>query len=149
MKLYGGDQTNMEDNETQFFQGHSAHYLEMALRTDKRGIISKPDGYGKRTGQCGDTIAFFLTIQNDLIQSISFDADGCMNTLACANTLIHMAEGKKVEEAWEITSEDIIRYLETLPSEENHCADLAVGAFYLALTNYQELKRTPWKKLYH
>jgi nitrogen fixation protein NifU and related proteins len=142
-------QDRMEDNKTQFFQDHSDHYLEMALRTDKRGIVSKPDGYGKRTGQCGDTITFFLTIQNDLIQSIFFDADGCMNTLACANTVIHMAEGKKVEEAWEITAEDIIHYLETLPSEENHCAELAIGAFYLALTNYQELKRTPWKKLYH
>jgi nitrogen fixation NifU-like protein len=121
----------------------------MALRTDKKGIIGKPDGYGKRTGQCGDTIEFFLTVRNDLIQSISFDADGCMNTLACANTVIQLAEGKPVEQAWEITPEDIIKYLETLPLEENHCAELAIGAFYLALTNYQELKRAPWKKLYH
>jgi len=139
----------MENKEFNFFQDHSAHYLEMALRTDKKEIINKPDGYGKRTGQCGDTIEFFLTIRDDRIQSISFDADGCINTMACSNTLIHMAEGKRVEDAWEITPEDIIEYLGTLPSEENHCAELAVGAFYLALTNYQELKRTPWKKLYH
>ncbi|RJP80028.1 MAG: iron-sulfur cluster assembly scaffold protein [Desulfobacteraceae bacterium] len=124
-------------------------YLEMALRADKRGAIRKPDGYGKRTGQCGDTIEFFLTVRNDRIQSVSFDADGCMNTLACANTVIQLAEGRPIEEAWEITPEDIINYLETLPSAEHHCADLAIGAFYLALTNYQELKRTPWKKLYH
>jgi nitrogen fixation protein NifU and related proteins len=148
-KFTNRESDRMEKDEIPFFQNHSEHYLEMALRTDKRGVVSKPDAYGRRTGQCGDTITFFLTIQNDLIQSISFEADGCLNTLACANTVIHMAEGKKVEEAWEITSEDIIHYLETLPSEENHCAELAIGAFYLALTNYQELKRTPWKKLYH
>lgn len=139
----------MDSNENHSFQNHSARYLEMALRTDKRGIAGKADGYGKRTGQCGDTIEFFLTIRKDLIQSISFDADGCLNTLACANTVIHLAEGKPVEEAWEITAENIISFLETLPAEENHCADLAIGAFYLALTNYQELKRAPWKKLYH
>jgi nitrogen fixation NifU-like protein len=139
----------MENKNLNFFQDHSAHYLEMALRTDKKEIIRKPDGYGKRTGQCGDTIEFFLIIRNGHIQSISFNTDGCVNTTACANTVIHLAEGKSVEDAWEITSENLIDYLETLPSEENHCAELAVGAFYLALTNYQELNRAPWKKLYH
>jgi len=139
----------MENKNFNFFQDHSAHYLEMALRTDKKEIIRKPDGYGKRTGQCGDTIEFFLTVRNGHIQSISFNTDGCINTTACANTVIHLVEGKSVEDAWEITPENLIDYLETLPSEENHCAELAVGAFYLALTNYRELARTPWKKLYH
>jgi len=139
----------MENKNFNFFQDHSAHYLEMALRTEKKEIVNKPDGYGKRTGKCGDTIEFFLTIRNGHIQSISFDTDGCLNTNACANTVIHFAEGKSVKDAWEITSEDLIDYLETLPSEENHCAELAVGAFYLALANYRELERAPWKKLYH
>ncbi|MFO7560442.1 MAG: iron-sulfur cluster assembly scaffold protein [Desulfobacterales bacterium] len=138
----------MENKNFNFFQDHSANYLEMALRTDKKEIVRKPDGYGKRTGQCGDTIEFFLTIRNGYIQSICFDTDGCINTAACANTVIHLAEGKSVEDAWEITSEDLIDYLETLPSEESHCAELAIGAFYLALTNHQELERTSWKKPY-
>jgi nitrogen fixation NifU-like protein len=41
-----------------------------------------------------------------------------------------------------------IHYLETLPPQNTHCAELAVGGFYLALTNWQELQRHPWKKLY-
>ena len=138
----------MGNHEHQPLENHSARFLEMALRSDKRGCTAKPDGHGKRTGQCGDTIEFFLTVQRDRLQSISFDADGCMNTVACANTVIHLAEGKTIAEAWEINAEDIITYLETLPLEENHCAELAIGAFYLALTNLQELQRTPWKKLY-
>ena len=44
---------------------------------------------------------------------------------------------------------DVVKYLETLPPENNHCAELAVGAMYLALRNFQEFKRDPWKKLYH
>ena len=43
---------------------------------------------------------------------------------------------------------DVISSLETLPPQNTHCAELAVGALYLALANYQELKRHPWKKLY-
>jgi nitrogen fixation NifU-like protein len=53
-----------------------------------------------------------------------------------------------LEDAWEITAEDVISYLGTLPPQNIHCAELVVGKLYLALANYQELKRHPWKKLY-
>ena len=138
----------MEEKEFNFWQDHSLHYLEMAFRTDKREILKNPDGYGKRTGECGDTVEIFLTVRMGRIKSVSFDTDGCMNTNACANTVAYLAEGKSIGQAWEITPENVIDYLETLPSEAVHCAELAVGAFYLALANYRELKQAPWKKLY-
>ena len=81
-------------------------------------------------------------------QSVSFETNGCMNTSACANTVAELVEGKNVEDAWEITPDDVITYLETLPPQNTHCAELAVGALYLALTNLQDLQRHPWKKLY-
>ncbi len=138
----------MDKKEFDFWQDHSVNYLEMALATDKREKIQNPDGYGKRTGECGDTIEIFLIVKNDQIHLVSFDTDGCMNTTACANTVAKLAEEKTIDQAWEITPEDVINFLETLPSNETHCAELAVGAFYLALTNYRELQRAPWKKLY-
>ena len=138
----------MEPKTFNFWQDHSLHYLEMALRNDRRGDIAHPDGYGKRTGQCGDTIEMYLSIHQGRIELITFQADGCMNTNACANTVAEMAEGRKVEDAWEIGVEDVIAYLETLPPQNHHCAELAVGSLYLALSNYQEHKRQPWKKLY-
>jgi nitrogen fixation protein NifU and related proteins len=138
----------MGENGFDFWQDHSIQFLEMAFRTDRREIIKNPDGYGKRTGVCGDTVQLFLTIRDNRIQSISFDTDGCMNTNACCNTLVHLAEGKTIEEAWKITPEAIVNYLETLPLENTHCAELTAGALYLALANYHEVKKSPWKKLY-
>ncbi len=143
----------MESKETEqksmnFWQDHSLHYLEMAFRTDKHERIENPDGYGKRTGECGDTVEMFLKVENNRIQTLGFRVDGCMNTNACSNTVVHMAEGKTIEEAWEITPEAVIDYLETLPSHETHCAELAVGAFYLALSDYRENLKAPWKKVY-
>jgi hypothetical protein len=41
-----------------FFQDHSHQFLEMALSRDKIGKMNSPDGYGKRTGNCGDTVEF-------------------------------------------------------------------------------------------
>ncbi len=138
----------MEPKSFIFWQDHSQHYLEMAYRNDRREKIEHPDGYGKRIGDCGDTVEMYLSIRQGRIQSVSFQTNGCMNTNACANTVAELAEGRKVEDAWEITVEDVISYLETLPPQNTHCAELAVGALYLALTNLQDLKRHPWKNLY-
>jgi len=129
-----------------FWQGHSLHYLEMAFRNDRRQRVVRSDGYGKRTGECGDTVEMYLSIREERIRSISYETNGCMNTNACANTVAELAEGRKVKDAWEIIPDDVVAYLETLPLENTHCAELAVGAFYLALINWQERQRRPWKK---
>jgi len=131
-----------------FFQDHSLQYLEMALESDRRALINKPDGYGKRTGDCGDTVEFYLQVRQETIQYLSFLTNGCINTTTCCNAVAHLVEGRSVEEAWGITPEDVIAYLETLPADHVHGAELSVGAFYLALSNYQELNRAPWKKMY-
>ncbi len=144
-----GERDNPESREAfDFWNSHSERFLEMALRADYRGRIEHPDAYGKRTGDCGDTVEFFMTIENERIRDILFDVHGCLNTSACANTVVEFARGKSLEEAWKIGPEAIEDYLETLPPDHSHCAELAVGAFYLALADYREMKRSPWKKMY-
>lgn len=138
----------MGKKEFNFWKDHSTKYLEMAFRHEKRERFGHPDGYGKRTGICGDTVEMFLCIRNGRIQSISFNTDGCISTNACCNTVARLVEGKSVETGWGITPENVIDYLETLPPENHHCAELAVGALYLALSNYQEHRRDLWKKFY-
>jgi len=131
-----------------FWQDHSRQYLEMALGHERRERVEKPDGYGQRTGDCGDTVEFFLNTERDHIRSVSYLTDGCLNTNACANTVAHLVEGRSIEAAWEITPEAVIAHLQTLPAESHHCAELAVGAFYKALADLTEKTRRPWKKLY-
>jgi nitrogen fixation NifU-like protein len=138
----------MDEEKFDFWQSHSLKYLEMAFRTDKQEIIRHPDGYGKKTGDCGDTVEFFLMADDNRIEKVSYYINGCMNTAACANTIVFMAENKTIDQAWEITPEKVAEYLETLPGDHFHCAELAVGALYLALSNLQELRRAKWKKAY-
>ena len=138
----------MDKNEFNFWQDHSSNYLEMAFRTDHTGIVERSDGRGRKTGDCGDTVEMFLSMESDCIKHVSFVVEGCRNTHACANTVADLAEGKEIDDAWEITPENVIQFLETLPRENHHCAELAVGAFYLALSNYHENKRSGWKKIY-
>lgn len=138
----------MDNRPADFWQDHSLQYLEMAFKKDKCERIENPDGYGKRIGDCGDSVEIFLRVRDNIIEQASYDANGCLNTHACANTVIHLAEGKSINEAWEITVEKVVDYLQTLPKEEIHCAELAVGALYLALRNYRDIQKSPWLKLY-
>ena len=138
----------MDERKFDFWHDHSLNYLQMAFGCDRGDRLQNPGGYGRRTGECGDTIDMFLCVKSGRIQTVSFDTKGCINTNACANAVSHIAEGKTIDEGWEITPQDVIEYLETLPEENYHCAELAVGAFYVALTSYQELQRNSWKKPY-
>ena len=138
----------MDAEGKDFWQSHSLKYLEMAFRTDKQEIIKHPDGYGKKAGDCGDTVEIFLKARDNIIEMASYYINGCMNTAACANTIVNMVENKTIDQAWDITPEAVAGYLETLPKDHFHCAELAVGALYLALTNLLEFRRAQWKKNY-
>jgi nitrogen fixation NifU-like protein len=131
----------MGTKESDCLQQHTLQFLEMAFRGDRRKVISNPDGYGKNTGTCGDTIEIFLTVRGGRIESICYETDGCLNTNACCNTLAEMSEGKTLDDAWEIYPDTLIEYLQTLPPENHHCAELAVGAFYQALADFEKKTR--------
>jgi nitrogen fixation NifU-like protein len=138
----------MNQKDPYLHKDHSLHYMQMAFLSDRHEIMENPDGYGKRTGACGDKVEMFIRVRNEHIQSVTFISNGCINTYACANTVALLAEGKTINKAWGITPEKVASYLKTLPKEDLHCAELAAGALYLALVNYQEHKYYPWKKLY-
>nr|WP_319493143.1 iron-sulfur cluster assembly scaffold protein [uncultured Desulfobacter sp.] len=124
-----------------FWNVHSLTLIEMAYEASYRERIENPDGYGTRIGVCGDTVEFFIMVdQNECLSSISFDFDGCVYTAACCNSVVHLGQGHLVENAWNITDEMVKQYLQTLPEDHYHCAELCVGAFYLALTDYQKKK---------
>ena len=75
---------------------------------------------------------------------------GYHNSLDCGPIAggIFLGKGSEKEIEARKRAEDVIDFLETLAAENFHCAELAVGAFYLALSNYQELNRNSWKKPY-
>ncbi len=110
----------MLNYSTDFFQTHSIKYIEMALRTDRIKKITDPDGYGTRTGDCGDTVEFFLKSKNSTIESSSFLVQGCMNTTACCNTVAKFIQGKTIETAWKVSPEKINKFLQTLPLDSLH-----------------------------
>ncbi len=138
----------MEINAMAFWEKHSARFLEMVFKSDRRQSLRRPDGYGRKSRECGDTVEIFLMLRDGIIESASFETNGCIYSVACANTAVHLAMGKLLPEARDITAGHIMEYLETLPMHESHCAELAAEALQLAISDARQTSRQPWRKLY-
>ncbi|MCD6319721.1 MAG: iron-sulfur cluster assembly scaffold protein [Candidatus Desulfofervidaceae bacterium] len=90
----------------------------------------------KLTGQCGDSVEWFLEIEGEVIKNVSFLTDGCAGSIACNSVLSEMVKGKSLEEALSITPEDIIAALGGLPEKDKHCASLAIETLHTAIRNF-------------
>ncbi|HBD08005.1 MAG TPA: iron-sulfur cluster assembly scaffold protein [Syntrophobacteraceae bacterium] len=126
-----------------FWQKHSLSFLEMALQADKRERLSPASGYGHAQGTCGDTVEIFIQVQGDFIRNASFETNGCLYTIACANTVVHWVEGRSLQDARNLEPVSVFDYLETLPQEEFHCAEMAVDALRMALASISRIAAPP------
>lgn len=131
-----------------FWQEHALNFLEMAFRTDRQKRPATPSGIGRNVGVCQDTITMYVVVRDDTVQEISYELEGCLHTNASANTVAELVEGHDLDSAWKITPEKVRDYLQTLPADHFHCAELAVGAFYKALADYQQKGGKSWKAAY-
>ncbi len=118
-----------------FWQDHSECFLVMANLWDRRMVLENPDGVGRKTGDCGDTITIYLSVREGVVERLTFELEGCINTNACSNALAVLVEGQPVEQCWNVTPTEVINFLLTLPADHHHCAELAVGTLYLALAD--------------
>jgi len=100
------------------------------------GTMRNPDGYGRVTGTCGDTMEIFLRFEKDRVKEATFQTDGCGSSTVCGSFAAELAHGKSPEELAEITGELILDVLGGLPKEDRHCAFLAADALQEALDDY-------------
>ncbi|MBN1106514.1 MAG: iron-sulfur cluster assembly scaffold protein [Deltaproteobacteria bacterium] len=100
------------------------------------GVIPDPDGYGRVTGSCGDTMEIFLRLDQDRVKEATFQTDGCGASTVCGSFAAEFALGKGAEELAEITGEGILDFLGGLPPEDRHCAFLAADTLHEAMNDY-------------
>jgi len=114
---------------------YSAKVIEEFDHPKNLGRMSAPDACGIVHGWCGDTMEIYLRLNGDRIREAAFMTDGCGPTVACGSMLTTMARGMSLEEAGEITPENLIAVLEGLPEGNLHCAELAVSTLQEAIDN--------------
>ncbi|MBN1418036.1 MAG: iron-sulfur cluster assembly scaffold protein [Planctomycetes bacterium] len=100
------------------------------------GRMNDPTAAGRLTGPCGDTMEFYLVIEEDRIVDVRYYTEGCGNTRRCGYAVARRAKGRDVTDALSISAGEIIRSGECKPEAGRHCAILAVSTLYRAIADY-------------
>ncbi|MBF0496972.1 MAG: iron-sulfur cluster assembly scaffold protein [Deltaproteobacteria bacterium] len=127
---------------------YSEQFMSHVMTPRNVGILPHPDGFGAPEDGCGDSMEISLVIKDDVITDIAFMTDGCAYTIACGSAVTELASGMQWQQALRINSGDISRELGGLSNDYLHCAELAAATLHLALKDYLESKRAPWKNQY-
>ena len=98
------------------------------------GELPNANAVGEETNPvCGDRLRLSLRIDNHRIEAARFLAYGCPPTLVCGLVLTEIISGMTVEDALDLTRQDLITKLGGLPSRKHHAAALAIEALRTAL----------------
>lgn len=115
-------------------EGYSDKAIYYYLSREHVGEIKNPTISHAYTGHCGDTVEYFIRIDNDgIIKEVKFQAIGGVGLFAAASALPDIVIGDNIQHAESIQQFDIVSFLGKVPKEKIHCAKLAVTGFKQAI----------------
>ena len=86
--------------------------LEHYKHPRNRGTLEHPDiSYEDANPLCGDRIRMDLQVKNGRIEQIRFSGVGCSISQAAASMLCEAVEGKTLDEAKQLTRDDVLEML--------------------------------------
>jgi nitrogen fixation NifU-like protein len=85
---------------------------------------------------CGDVIKLWVKVSGDRVLDAKFKAQGCTAAIATSSFATEMLIGMEVEQARQITREEIADALGGLPASKIHCSVLASDAIQAALKDF-------------
>ena len=103
------------------------------------GEIKNPDGVGDvGNPKCGDLMTIHIKVEDGKIKDMKFKTLGCAAAIATSDMVCEVAKGKTLDEALEVTFQDLVDELGSLPPAKVHCADLAQRGLKAAIDDYRE-----------
>jgi Mrp family chromosome partitioning ATPase/NifU-like protein involved in Fe-S cluster formation len=100
------------------------------------GPLKGANGNARLTDSYGDTVEFWITVQDRVIVSSSFVTDGCEYAVTCCSMASSLIEGKAPCVASTITKEQILQE-SSLSNEYERYAILAIATIAKAVDNYK------------
>ncbi len=98
------------------------------------GEVADPDAAVQLENPvCGDVLRLTLRLEAGRIAAIRFLAKGCVPTMACASAVTELVQGKTVKEARQLSREDVVRTVGSLPEASAHASHLAIDALRATL----------------
>ena len=129
---------------------YSKEVMQHFLHPKSMGRIKNPSGTGNAGNMiCGDVMELFIKIKEDkktgkrIISDVKFQTFGCVVAIANSSMITTMVKGKTLEEALEITKDDVVKKLGQVPPIKIHCSVLGIDALDEAIYDYMTKNNLP------
>lgn len=117
---------------------YSEIILDHAEHPRNQGNLEDANARGYQMNPvCGDVLSLMLRIEGERIAEARFLSEGCTASVAASSILTEMLTGLTLEEADDLSHEDIDEAVGGLPPSKLHSAALVIGALKQALASYK------------
>jgi NifU-like protein len=120
------------------------------------GEIENPDGEGFHGSLvCGDAIKLTFRVkkneknpENDVITQVRYLTFGCTSAIAASEAVCAIIEHGQFTpiKALSITKDDIVNFLNGLPTQKIHCSIMGIEALYASVYNWAKRRNVDLKK---
>jgi nitrogen fixation protein NifU and related proteins len=116
---------------------YSAELLDHFQNPRNAGVVERPDATARRENPvCGDILELSLRLKDDRIADIRFRAKGCVPSMACGSAITELAKGKSLQEARELSREELLEKIGGLPEASWHAGALAIDTLRALLESF-------------
>ena len=102
------------------------------------GEIENPDAMAVvGDPSCGDYVRVYINVKDGKISDFKFLTQGCPGAISTSSIATELAIGKTLEEALNLTDNEVIEAAGGIPARKAHCSLLAIRGLHEAISNYQ------------
>jgi nitrogen fixation NifU-like protein len=120
-------------------ESYSDIILDHANNPRNKGPLADANATGYNMNPvCGDVLSLMLRIEDGRIAEARFQTEGCTASLATSSIITEMVTGLSLEEARDLTHEDVADAAGGLPASKLHSASLVIAALRQAIDRYEK-----------
>ena len=106
---------------------YSAEILDHFQNPRNAGEVESPDRTARlENPACGDILELTLKLEGKRVSDIRFRAKGCVPAMACGSAITELIKGKNLEEARQLSREELVQKVGGLPRASAHASHLAM-----------------------
>ncbi|MBN2106792.1 MAG: iron-sulfur cluster assembly scaffold protein [Deltaproteobacteria bacterium] len=103
------------------------------------GEIDDADGFALiGDPSCGDQMKLWIKVEAGHIIDIKFKSFGCPGAIATSSMATTLAMGMHLDDARQLTDDDVVRALGGIPANKQHCSLMGISALQAAIRDYEQ-----------